>query len=155
MQVRRAVERARGFDAAKKGTGFRPQLVDVQNGESEDDKFLRRGGFKGVGHFAQSIKDLGQTSTPGFVRGDSMLGKYNETLLKRAVSTPDGMYENSEPDGGALIPPDFTTRLQPGAAPGQDAKLHRQRQHDAHPGERRDLSCGWLTVGWCARVLGG
>lgn len=31
--------------------------------------------------------------------------------VSRAVSSPDGMYENSEPDGGTLIPPQFVKEV--------------------------------------------
>lgn len=31
--------------------------------------------------------------------------------VQRAVSSPDGMFENSEPDGGALIPPQFVKEV--------------------------------------------
>lgn len=101
----------RGFRTA--GSSFNPRLVDADNGESEDDKFLRRGGFKDIGHFAKEMTGAG--NTPSLIRGEHpncpKLGKYNDTLMRRAVATPDGMYENSEPDGGALIPPDFTTQI--------------------------------------------
>jgi HK97 family phage major capsid protein len=98
----------RGFQGA---TRFNPRAEPT---ESEDEKLVRTGGFKSIGHFAQTInRDGGHT--PGLVRGDSLLGKYNLSLekisLARAVSSPDGMYETSEPDGGALVPPDFTSEI--------------------------------------------
>lgn len=109
----------RGFQAAGKQTTFTPRFGDgIENGESEDDKFVRSGGFRTIGHFSRVIAKAGPE--PGLIRGvdrsgSDLLGKYNSTMekvnLARAVSSPDGMYENSEPDGGALVPPDFTTQI--------------------------------------------
>jgi HK97 family phage major capsid protein len=97
------------------GSRFNPGYGDdLQNGESADEKLIRRGGFKNLAHFAYTINRAGSPA-PGNVADDSLLGKYNTTLAKvniaRAVSSPDGMYETSEPDGGALVPPDFTTQI--------------------------------------------
>jgi HK97 family phage major capsid protein len=100
---------ARGFSSGAKR--FTPR-VDAT--ESEDEKICRTGGFKSIGHFAATVQRDGG-GQPGLIRGDNLLGRYNSALdkisLARAVSSPDGMFENSEPDGGALIPPDFTTQI--------------------------------------------
>jgi HK97 family phage major capsid protein len=104
----------RGFQTAGK-TPFAPRFtnVDIDNGESEDDKYVRRGEFKNLGHFARSLTKVGKT--PGLIEDDSLIGRFNKTVRKveiaRAVSTPDGMAENPDPDGGALVPPDFTTQI--------------------------------------------
>ena len=105
-EVGRSVQK--GFAAA--GSRFRPHAA---TDESEDEKLCRTGGFKGLGHFGLEIQRAG--AAPGLVRGDSPLGRYNTALdrvsIARAVASPDGMYETSEPDGGALIPPEFTTQI--------------------------------------------
>jgi HK97 family phage major capsid protein len=103
-----------GFSTAAKATRFSPGLGGgIEASESEDEKFLRSGGFRSIGHYARSISKAGPV--PGRVRDDSELGKYltvcDRVNVARAVSTPDGMYETSEPDGGALVPPDFTTQI--------------------------------------------
>jgi len=102
-----------GFTTAAR-TGFRPGLGSADGTESEDEKLVRTGGFKGLGHFSRTLATCG-SKAPGQIRDGSELGKYNIALEKvsqaRAISSPDGMYENSEPDGGALIPPDFTTQI--------------------------------------------
>jgi HK97 family phage major capsid protein len=91
--------------------GFNPRL---DGAESEDEKLIARGGFRSLGHFAMTVNRSG-AQAPGRVMDDSLLGKYNTTLervnVARAVSSPDGMYETGEPDGGALVPPDFTTQI--------------------------------------------
>jgi HK97 family phage major capsid protein len=103
----------RGLGSSVKiGTGrFSPRIEGV---ESEDEKLIGTGGFRNVAHFAQTIERTGG-AVPGKHRGDDLLGVYLGTLDKvnvaRAVSSPDGMYETSEPDGGALVPPDFTTQI--------------------------------------------
>lgn len=104
----------RGF-AQGRQTTFTPRMGGaIEEGESEDDKYLRRGEFKNVAHFSRAMVQAGNPQ-PGKIRDDSLIGRYNNRLEKvniaRAVSTPDGMYENSEPDGGALVPPDFTTQI--------------------------------------------
>jgi HK97 family phage major capsid protein len=103
-----------GFTTAARGA-FRPGLGGTGDGtESEDEKLIGRGGFKSLGHFTRTLATCG-TNAPGKVRGESPLGKYNDALDRvwqaRAISSPDGMYENSEPDGGALVPGDFTTQI--------------------------------------------
>jgi HK97 family phage major capsid protein len=75
---------------------------------------IRSGGFKSLGHFSREIMRAGPT--PGKnLDGSILVGRYNAALDRvgqaRAVASPDGMYENSDPDGGALIPPDFTTQI--------------------------------------------
>lgn len=102
-----------GFSGASR---FSPGLGgSLEPGESEDEKLIRRGGFKSLGHFAHVISRDGGKA-PGLVRDSStILGKYNTTLERvaqaRAISSPDGMFETSEPDGGALVPPDFTSEI--------------------------------------------
>jgi HK97 family phage major capsid protein len=100
-----------GSAAAVGRKGFSPRIDAT---ESEDEKLLGRGGFKNLGHFARAINQCG-AQAPGRIADDSLLGQYNRTLervnVSRAVSSPDGMYETSEPDGGALVPPDFTTQI--------------------------------------------
>jgi HK97 family phage major capsid protein len=95
---------------------FNPQVGDVNStGESEDDKLIRRGGFKTGAHYYMAIHRSGSTA-PGSIYDDSQLGKFNSAVARsmgfsRAVSVPDGMAENTAPDGGALIPPDFSNKI--------------------------------------------
>ena len=99
---------------------FNPQIGGVDStGESEDDKLVKRGGFRSAGEFYVAIHRSGMQA-PGCHYGDDKLGKYNGAVARvmrgddsitRAVSTPDGMAENTAPDGGALIPPDFSNKV--------------------------------------------
>jgi hypothetical protein len=83
-------------------------------GESQDDKLIDRGGFRDLGHFARTIALAG--ARPEQVVDGSILGKYNGAVTRamsvtRAVVTPDGMAENTAPDGGVLVPPHFSRRV--------------------------------------------
>ena len=62
---------ARGFSNGAKR--FQPR-VDAT--ESEDEKLVRTGSFKSIGHFALTLSRDGGPA-PGLVRGDSILGRYN------------------------------------------------------------------------------
>jgi HK97 family phage major capsid protein len=101
-----------GLAAVGTGRRFNPR---IDGSESEDEKLSRSGGFKNLAHFSIEVQRNGGP-TAGLVRNtDTLLGRYNCAVdrvnVSRAVSSPDGMYENSEPDGGALVPPDFTTQI--------------------------------------------
>ena len=103
-----------GSGLASVGTSrrFSPRIDPT---ESEDEKLSRTGGFRNLAHFSLEVQRSGG-QTPGLVRNEgTALGKYlsacDRINVARAVSSPDGMYETSEPDGGALVPPDFTTQI--------------------------------------------
>jgi HK97 family phage major capsid protein len=101
-----------GTGLAGAGRRFKPGLDAT---ESEDEKLTRSGGFKNLAHFSLEVQRNGGPQAGLQRSADTLLGKYNLALdrvnVARAVSSPDGMYENSEPDGGALVPPDFTTQI--------------------------------------------
>lgn len=100
-----------GLASVGTGRGFRPRIDAT---ESEDEKLSRTGGFRNLAHFSLEVQ-RSQAKAPGNDRSDTTLGRYLSALdrinVSRAISTPDGMYETSEPDGGALVPPDFTTQI--------------------------------------------
>jgi HK97 family phage major capsid protein len=78
----------------------------IEAGESEIDKKAPTGGFKNLGHFAHSIFKAGRNGfgDPGAV---AALNGW-EDLQRKA---PSGMFEASDPDGGALVPWAFSNRL--------------------------------------------
>lgn len=83
---------------------------------SEDEKFIaHRGGFRTMGHFAfDTYRAFAPQSS--FRDSQERIAKWNDTLsrvsaVKRAAGSPDGMYENSDPDGGVLVPPDFSSEI--------------------------------------------
>lgn len=89
-------------------------------GESEDEKLLRSGGgFRSLGHFAHALVRGFQPSSPDPLAVE--LCRNYQSVLKRvcdsrnaqmrALGSPDGMFENADPDGGALVPPTFSNKI--------------------------------------------
>ncbi len=78
----------------------------IECGDSEIDKLAPTGGFKSLGHFAWCTMRRG-------VRGDGdphaigMLKNWQDLQLK----APSGMFEESDPDGGDLIPREFSNKI--------------------------------------------
>ncbi len=78
----------------------------IEAGDSEIDKLAPTGGFKSLGHFAWCTMRRG-------VRGDGdphsvdMLKNWQDLQLK----APSGMFEESDPDGGDLIPREFSNKI--------------------------------------------
>jgi HK97 family phage major capsid protein len=84
-------------------------LVQIANGESEDDKLVKTGGFKTMGHFA-----FANVRGPKHDNPDpdhlGQLRKY-EDCYNRISRAATGMNEASEPDGALAIPPQFATTI--------------------------------------------
>ena len=78
----------------------------IEAGDSEIDKRAPHGGFKSLGHFAWCVMRRG-------IRGDGdphsvqMLKSWQDLQLK----APSGMFEESDPDGGDLIPREFSNKI--------------------------------------------
>jgi HK97 family phage major capsid protein len=81
-----------------------------QNGaDSQEEKFLLTGGFKGIHHFAQEVAraTVGRKETP-------MLADYNKAVtayVKAQGPDGDGLQEGVGPDGGFLVPTEFRNTL--------------------------------------------
>lgn len=83
---------------------------NITPGESEDDKFVRKAGFRSLGHYASAVHRGYHPSSPDVVlRG--MLDKYNETATRIMRATASGMSEQVDPDGGNAIPPDYNNQI--------------------------------------------
>ena len=150
-----------GLAAVGTGRRFNPR---IDASESEDEKLSRSGGFKNLAHFSIEVQRNGGP-TAGLVRNtDTLLGRYNCAVdrvnVSRAVSSPDGMYENSEPDGGALVPPDFTTQIWERLY-STEKLLPRTQGYTVSgntfvmPANTETSRVGRLAMGRRARVLGG
>ena len=93
-------------------------LVQVQGTESEDEKLVPTGGFRSLGHFSLALVRGYQPGSPdGTFR--EPLEKYlaaatrvNRSFEVGSARAASGMYEASDPDGGALIPPQFSGILR-------------------------------------------
>jgi len=91
----------------------------LEMGESRIDRIWRAGGgFENLGDYvrcASKIQGHGELDTDSTLRYadwqhasrtyTSWLARRDATGVSRAISSPDGMYETSEPDGGSLVPP--------------------------------------------------
>lgn len=80
--------------------------------ESEDDKYVMMGPWKGLGHFAMAIRNHGGNQ-PGRVIDDSELGQWNSRIAHRdnavKAQSPDvkaatGNSEFADSDGAAFVP---------------------------------------------------
>ena len=88
---------------ADKGYEFRGR---IDTGRSEIDKRKMDGGFKGLGHFAWCLTKRGRT---GDGEPSAVAAVKSWTDLQQ--KSPSGMFEQSDPDGGDLIPPGFSNNI--------------------------------------------
>ncbi len=74
---------------------------------SPEDRMLDSGGFKSFGHFAWSVARRGRPEQPGVDRAVVACKRWEEVLYK----TPSGAFEESDPDGGLLVPPQWSREI--------------------------------------------
>ena len=118
--------------AASPSAGLTFQNIETRDNEVDrlmaPDSF---GGFSSLGHFCRTAARvqmtkgaLGDTTDRDIWRSwinaysryhnhlaDIERGRRTRTDIVRAITTPDGMFETSEPDGGALVPPGFVREV--------------------------------------------
>lgn len=103
----------------------------TDTGESEQEKFLKRGPFKGLGHLAYAIKACG-AERPGFVQ-DGILGVWNRGVIKyddhvkslsKEVKTASGLNELSDAEGSVTLPVEIAAGIWQRTA-GEDNLLTR------------------------------
>lgn len=94
------------------------EVKAIEDGESEDERFLRKGPFKSLGHLAYELKQSG-SRTPGLVR-DGLLGEWNQRIRRtddaikgmsddrKAIT---GMSEFSDPDGASFVPIEMSNQV--------------------------------------------
>ena len=91
--------------------------IRIDAGESQQEKFLKKGPFKSLGHMCHSIMQGG--AQPGLVR-DGALGEWNAGIRKwdadiKAMSddvkAATGMSEFSDPDGASFVPIEFSQQV--------------------------------------------
>lgn len=89
----------------------------VDNGESEQDKFMQRGPFKSLGHLAYELSRAGRE--PGRVTRGA-LGTWNEGVtrfdsaikgMSDDVKAATGMSEFADPDGAAFVPVEMSQQV--------------------------------------------
>lgn len=125
----RAAEVARGLNEPATNIPFAGKALET--GESETEKFLKKGPWKGLGHMAFELKACGD-QRPGFVR-DGNLGKWNAGVLKydefvksqpKAIKAALGLNELSDSEGSAAVPVDLAAGIWARTA-GEDNLLNR------------------------------
>jgi HK97 family phage major capsid protein len=89
----------------------------VEGGESEHDKFMKRGPFKSMGHYLYVVQQAGER--PGMATSGT-LGLWNERVrahdvavksLMPEVKSAAGLNELFDSEGGSLVPPEFSNRV--------------------------------------------
>jgi HK97 family phage major capsid protein len=78
----------------------------IDTGKSEIEKLEADGGFKGIGHFAYDMYKAGRH---GQGEVSDTMKRWKSMQLNR--KSPSGMFEQSDPDGGDLIPRDFSNQV--------------------------------------------
>lgn len=91
------------FDGSQ---GLKRSGMRIDGGKSEVEKLEVTGGFKNIGHFAYDLFKSGRDG-----RGDTSdtLMRWKGMQLNR--KSPSGMFEQSDPDGGDLIPREFSNQV--------------------------------------------
>lgn len=78
----------------------------IECGDSEIDKMAPTGGFKSAGHFIWCLARQGRRGD-GDPHANGMLKNWRALQIK----APSGMFEESDPDGGDLIPREFSNQI--------------------------------------------
>jgi HK97 family phage major capsid protein len=101
----------KGDSRSGAGRSFR-----IDTGKSEIDKLESTGGFSGLGEFAFCQYKMGRDGRSGeswmvekVKRWDGLQSKMRAWDLQQ--KSPSGMFEQSDPDGGVLIPRDFSNQI--------------------------------------------
>ena len=89
----------------------------IESGETEMEKYVKKGPWKGLGHFAYEVKRCG-TKQSGMVNHGT-LGEWNKKIagyddaIKAMgdVKATGGLTEFSDPDGAAFVPPDTSNTV--------------------------------------------
>lgn len=90
------------------GTGDGRKRFRIDTGDSEVDKYADTGGFKSFGHFAHAVRtgsNLGGRATE-----ESSI-KAIEKWAEIQIKAPSGMFEGADPDGGELVPREFSNTI--------------------------------------------
>lgn len=96
-----ASEPATEFPVPAKGAA-KAAASKIEAGASEVDKLAGTGGFKSLGHFAHCVyKGRSEESAR------ESLKRWETAQIK----APTGMFEEADPDGGALVPREFSNRI--------------------------------------------
>jgi HK97 family phage major capsid protein len=95
----------------QRGLPFNGQSGDNKNGRietglSEIDKRKMSGGFQSIGHFCWAQVKSGRDG-----RGEPAALLAMKDWADLQMKAPTGMFEVSDPDGGSLVPPQFSNNI--------------------------------------------
>lgn len=104
---------------ATAGSGEAEPVQDgrIDNGEAEIDKYMKKGPFKSLGHYAYEVRKAG--STPG-TDSRGLMGEWNGRVsyrdsaikgLSDDVKAATGMSEFADPDGASFVPIDISQEI--------------------------------------------
>ena len=96
-------QRVLPFDGAQ---GTKRSGMRIDTGKSEIEKLEVNGGFKSIGHFAYDMYKAGRH---GNGEVSSTFQRWKSMQLDQ--KSPSGMFEQSDPDGGDLIPRQFSNQV--------------------------------------------
>ena len=105
------------FQGKGSGQAGRHSSYRIDTGESETDRFEAKGGFSGLGEFAYCQYKLGRDGRGGEPWMYEKQNKWSSMQVKMAQretlqqKSPSGMFEQSDPDGGVLIPREFSNNI--------------------------------------------
>lgn len=90
--------------------------IRIDHVASPEEKLMMTGGFRSLGHFAWSIANQGQNGQGGSESARKALGEWDGLQRKMVAfmmerKAPQGMFEMSDPDGGLLVPPQFSNQI--------------------------------------------
>lgn len=74
----------------------------IETGDSEIDKYADDGGFKNVGHLTYALRTAGSDGASA-----ASIKKWQDVQIK----APQGMFEEADPDGGILVPRQFSQTM--------------------------------------------
>ena len=96
--------------------GYKVPGTRIDHVSSPEERLMMTGGFKGLGHFAWCQYKAGRNShggDPSAIKSlndwDGLQTKMHNWEMER--KTPSGMFELSDPDGGLLVPPQFSNTI--------------------------------------------
>ncbi|HUE15614.1 MAG TPA: phage major capsid protein [Planctomycetaceae bacterium] len=101
---------------AEKGFQFGERGGRIDAGKTQAEKQEDSGGFKSLGHFAHALYKCGRNGNSGDPSAIASVKSWESAqgeLRKKELQfkTPSGMYEESDPDGGILIPREYSNQV--------------------------------------------
>lgn len=100
-------------DIQAKGHG---RTLRIDHVSSPEERKMLTGGFHSLGHFAWCVAKAGRDGRAGVEHAVKHLNEWDQLQSKMVPfmmerKAPSGMFELSDPDGGLLVPPQFSNQI--------------------------------------------